>query len=250
MQALKTNLETSAILNELKAAYKFLENVLPKEMLDAFQMPEICLWNDPAEEVRPYYNPKTNQIVFPSNIDFDNPQTKAQVAEWLVHELTHAVLQNYLNNLNKGGLTNVRYITEKRKINAFSEGFSYLMEHLYRYTHNSGVEDLSILKNKQEIIKRLKEDINQDLGRVNTDKASGSGDNAAVSGDTLQEMWREFEDALRDASKALDSLREEAKVSPKEQLEAAQKLVEEYERSNYDIGVFVYNAFIVLLSSS
>ncbi len=268
MQAFRTRVETNTISKELEAARIFLEKVLPPEMFNAFQMPKIHLWEDPGEEVRPYYNPKTNQIIFPSNIAFDDPQIKAQVAEWLVHELAHAVLQNYLNNLKKNGYTSIDYITEGSKVNAFSESFSYIMEHLYRYTHTLGVEDLSILERKEEIIERLKKDITQDL---RTDKFSEVNeiypkempdpkDNAAASeGEKsiaeinafLHEIRRELIDVFRNTSNTLDSLRGGAKISPKEQLEAAMELVKNYESSNYDkIGVFVLKAFTDFLSSS
>jgi len=220
----------------LEYAYRFLENTLPKELFENPDLKKLTLyfWDDNLRPGSIYYKPDTNQIIVPTSIKINeiNDEGKSRIISLFVHELMHAVFQNYLN---KEKSENGKYITSDSSIALLAEGISYIFENLYLLYGDK------FILNKDEIIDEIEKKIQDEKREINRQKL---GKRALFkSNQTFQiliDALSETEEALSKAAEVLKSLGISIYPSSKEQLLAADHLLNEYKESKFDnIGEFI-----------
>jgi len=217
-------------------AYRFLENTLPKELLANPDLKEVKLrfWNDDLRPGSIYYKPDTNQIIVPPGVKINeiNDEGKSRLISLFVHELMHAVFQNYLN---KEKSENGKYITSDSSIALLAEGISYIFENLYLLYGDK------FILNKDEIIDGIKKKIQDEKRKINMQKLDKRPPfKGSPAFNILRDAWFETEEALSKATEVLKSLGISIYPSSKEQLLAADLLLNKYKESKFDtIGEFI-----------
>ena len=250
----------------LSYAYKFLENKLPEELLVNFDPKKVTLyfWDDNLRPGSIYYKPDTNQIIVPPGVKINEikGEDKSKLFSLFVHELMHAVFQNYLNKETMENKIEKsekdKYITSSFPNKLLSEGISYIFEKLYLLYGDK------FILSKDEIIKVIKKRIQDERPEINRQKLDrntpemqqfkgnpifeifrgvlSDSDKAELFED--QEVMSEAQEALSKTSKVLKKIKKILDIprdpTPDEQLLAADLLLTEYEKSNFDnIGKFI-----------
>ena len=218
-------------------AYKFLENKLPEELLANLNPKKVTLyfWDNYLRPGSMYYKPDTNQIVVPKDVKINEikGEEKSILISLFVHELMHAVFQNYLNKetmenkiekSEKG-----KYITSDSSITLLSEGISYIFENLYL------LYDDKFILSKGEIIDRIEKKIQDKKLEINRQKLDRN-----TQGMQQFEIFKIIGEVLSKTKEELSSLGIPSYPPSKDQLLAADLLLNEYKESNFDdIGKFI-----------
>jgi len=241
----------------LEYAYHFLEKKLPKELLENFDPKKVTLYFL-GSYLRPgsiCYKPDTNQIIVPTDVKINEikSEEKSIPISLFVHELMHAVFQNYLNKETMENKIEKsekdKYITSSFPNKLLSEGISHIFENLFLL-----YSDKFILS-KDEIIDGIKKRIQEERREIdgqkpdrNTPEIQQFKGNSRVLSDAEE---AELSEAKKSESEARNLLLETGKVvkenldiprdpTPDEQLWAADLLLNEYKESNFDnIGDFI-----------
>jgi len=250
----------------LSYAYKFLENKLPEELLANFDPKKVtlCFLGSYLRPGSIYYKPDTNQIIVPTDVKINEikGEEKSRLISLFVHELMHAIFQNYLNKETMENKIEKpekgKYITSSFPNKLLSEGISYIFEKLYLLYGDK------FILSKDEIIKVIKKRIQDERPEINRQKLDrntpemqqfkgnpifeifrgvlSDSDKAELFED--QEVMSEAQEALSKTSKVLKKIKKILDIprdpTPDEQLLAADLLLTEYEKSNFDnIGKFI-----------
>ena len=225
----------------LEYAYHFLENTLPKELLENLDLKKLTLYflNDDSRPGSIYYKPDTNQIIVPTDVKINeiNDEGKSRIISLFVHELMHAVFQNYLNKETKNKSEkseNGKYITSDSSIALLAEGISYIFENLYLLYGDK------FILNKDEIIDGIEkiQDNKLEINMQKLDKRPPFKGSQIFN--ILIDVLSETKEALSEAAEVLKSLGISIYPSSKEQLLAADRLLNKYKGSNFDnIGDFI-----------
>ena len=218
----------------LQVAYKFLENELPSNMLKGFDLGSVKLifMDAPLREGSFYYKPDENKIIVPKSVEVDKIKSvEERVISLFVHELAHAIFQNYVNEKSKEQGGKGIFITSDRELSLLSEGMSYLFEHLYLITS----ERFYVSKGDQ--IEGLK-------NAIHLDRAYFYENSKLPTANYLERnspIFKILKDALRDVVQSLKETRSVLNglgISPNypsnlEQLSAAEFILGIYEKGNF-----------------
>jgi len=231
----------------LSYAYKFLENKLPEELLANFDPKKVTLyfWDDNLRPGSIYYKPDTNQIIVPTDVKISEikGEEKSILISLFVHELMHAVFQNYLNKETMENKIEKsekdKYITSGFSIALLSEGISYIFENLYLLYGDK------FILSKDEIIDGIEKKIRDKKLEISWQKLDmNTPEMQRFKGSPIFEIAMEVMSSIREAfsktNEVLKSLGIPSYPSSKEQLLAADLLLNEYKGSNFDnIGNFI-----------
>jgi len=209
----------------LSHAYKFLENKLPEELLANFDPKKVtlCFLGSYLRPGSIYYKPDTNQIIVPTDVKINEikGEEKSRLISLFVHELMHAVFQNYLN---KETIENKieksekdKYITSSFPNKLLSEGISYIFEKLYLLYGDK------FILSKDEIIKGIKKRIQDERPEINKQKLDKNPETRQFEKNSIFKIIKEVR--LSEAEKA--------------ELSEAQKVVSEAKKLFFETGKVV-----------